>query len=109
MLNIEFLKANREMTRAQKMENVTLKRVAKSDGAIIPKHSYETLSNFIISTLSAQIDQFITLNDLLDKAQKEIEHNFPGEMLWYLLQVKHDLVAREIVTIAVDKSRVQRL
>ncbi|HZX75074.1 MAG TPA: hypothetical protein VFE57_11665 [Cyclobacteriaceae bacterium] len=97
------------MSRAQKMENVTLKRVAKSDGATIPKHSYVALSNFIISTLSAKSDQLITLNDLLDKAQKELEHNFSGEMLWYLLQVKHDLEAREIVTIDVDKSRVQRL
>ena len=97
------------MTRAKNMENVTLKRVAKSDGAIIPKQSYETFSNFIISTLASKNDQFITLNELLEKAQKEIVHTFPGEMLWYLLQVKHDLEAREIVTIAVDRYRVQRL
>ena len=97
------------MARAQKVEIVTLKRIAKSDGAIIPKHSYETLSNFIISTLASENDQFITLNDLLERAQKEIPHTFPGEMLWYLLQVKHDLEAREIVTINVDKARVQRL
>ena len=97
------------MASAQKMEIVTLKRVAKSDGAIISKHSYDTLSNFIISTLASTTDQFITLNDLLEKAQKEIAHAFPGDMLWYLLQVKHDLEAREILTIDVDRSRVQRL
>ena len=93
----------------QKTEVVRLRRVAKTEGATIPKESYDMLSGFIIDTLTYNSNPFVTLNELLERAELELVHAIPRDMLWYLLQVKNDLEAREIITVVVDSNRVQRV
>jgi hypothetical protein len=88
---------------------VILRRTAKSDVVTMSRKSYDTLADFIVSTLASRRSKFMTLNALLEKAQGEIADGIQGPVLWYLLLVKNDLEARKIVTTQVDRHKVQHL
>lgn len=74
-------------------------------GEMIPKVEYQAWSHFILSTLA--IDDELTLNDLLERAQKKAsETGSPNSKTsWYVLQVKRDLEARQLVKIVPSSVR----
>ncbi len=68
-------------------------------GEAIPKVEYQAWSHFILSTLA--IDDELTLNDLLERAQRKVEETGVqnNKTSWYVLQVKRDLEARQLIKV----------
>lgn len=68
-------------------------------GESIPKVEYQAWSHFILSTLA--IDDELTLNDLLERAQKRAAESGASnsKTSWYVLQVKRDLEARQFIKV----------
>ena len=64
-------------------------------GVNILKRRYDQISKFILSTLKKRGE--ITFQELTDLAVKELSDNFDGKIVWYIVTVKLDLEAREIV------------
>ena len=64
-------------------------------GVNILKRRYDQISKFILSTLKRKEE--ITFQELTDLAVKELSDNFDGKIVWYMVTVKLDLEAREII------------
>lgn len=81
----------------QPIEYINTLREDGRPGESIPLIEYQTWSHFILSTLA--IDEDLTLGDLLERAQnKAAENGVAGNnTAWYVLQVKRDLEARQLI------------
>lgn len=68
-------------------------------GESIPRIEYQAWSHFILSTLA--IDDELTLNDLLERAAKKASETGASgsKTSWYVLQVKRDLEARQLIKV----------
>lgn len=68
-------------------------------GESIPRVEYQAWSHFILSTLA--IDDELTLNDLLERAAKKASETGASgnKTSWYVLQVKRDLEARQLIKV----------
>jgi hypothetical protein len=64
-------------------------------GVNILKRRYDLISNFILGTLKQRGE--ITYQELNDLAVEELSDNFDGKIAWYIVTVKLDLEAREII------------
>ena len=64
-------------------------------GVNIAKHKYDQIKDYIIKRLN-EIPE-ITFDQLSDDALKDLEKSFDGKVLWYLVTVKLDLEARQII------------
>jgi hypothetical protein len=64
-------------------------------GVNISQRRYELIKDFIISTLKEQSE--ISFVDLTDKAVKELSESFDGKVSWYIVTVKLDLEARNLI------------
>ncbi|MCI4668888.1 MAG: hypothetical protein MRZ79_12195 [Bacteroidia bacterium] len=64
-------------------------------GVNILKRRYEAMKDFILSTISSYGE--ISYQDLNDLALDELKSSFDGKILWYLVSVKLDLEAREMI------------
>lgn len=64
-------------------------------GVNILKRRYDIISNFIIKILSEKEE--ITFQEIADLAVKKLTPTFDGKVIWYLVSVKLDLEARNII------------
>jgi hypothetical protein len=64
-------------------------------GVNILRRRYETIKDFIISTIKEY--GTITYEDLNDLAIKKLSATFDGKITWYIVTVKLDLEARGII------------
>jgi len=74
-------------------------------GESIPKVEYQAWSHFILSTLA--IDDELTLNDLLQRAEEKAKESAAAssKTSWYILQVKRDLEARQMIRVVPSSVR----
>jgi len=64
-------------------------------GVNILKRRYDTIKDFIIETV--QEHKEISFEQLTDLAVDKLTKTFDGKVLWYLVTVKLDLEARDII------------
>ena len=64
-------------------------------GVNILKRRYDQIYNFILGKLKKRGE--ITFQELTDLAIKELSDGFDGKVTWYMVTVKLDLEAREII------------
>lgn len=89
----------------QPVEYISTLREDGRPGESMPKVEYQAWSHFILSTLV--IDEELTLTDLLERAQiKAAETGSANSMTsWYVLQVKRDLEARQLIRVVPSSIR----
>ncbi|HEY3405446.1 MAG TPA: hypothetical protein VGK59_18815 [Ohtaekwangia sp.] len=75
-------------------------------GTQISRAQYNLLASFILNVLNAHEE--VTLQQLLEKAQAEISESIDSDVAWYILQVKLDLEARDLVRV-ISSSHNRRL
>ncbi len=75
-------------------------------GVNISKTKYELIKSFIIDTITKH--KVITFNKLVETAANELTNKFDGKVTWYIVTVKLDLEAREIIE-RVTKTSPQQL
>ena len=64
-------------------------------GVNILKSKYDFIKDFIVDTVRKEGD--ISFEDLTDLAVDELTDSFDGKVLWYLVTVKLDLEARQVI------------
>ena len=64
-------------------------------GVNILKRKYDTIKDFIIKTVKKQNE--ISFDELTKLASKELSGSFDGKVTWYIVTVKLDLEARNII------------
>ncbi len=64
-------------------------------GVNILKRKYDVIKDFIIKTITKHKE--ITYQDLSDLAIDELSASFDGKVVWYVVSVKLDLEARNII------------
>jgi len=74
-------------------------------GSTMHKHQYELLLEFVFQKLLDQ--RKVTLTELLEGAEEILMDRIKWNLLWLLLQVKQDLVARGLIVVNYEKNRMQ--
>ena len=64
-------------------------------GVNILKRRYDLIFDFIIETLKMKSE--ITFEELINLAKKKLTNSFDGKVVWYIVTVKLDLEARNII------------
>ena len=64
-------------------------------GVNILKKRYDQISKFILGTLKKRKE--ISFQELTDLAVRELTDGFDGKVVWYMVTVKLDLEARDII------------
>lgn len=70
-------------------------------GARISKIKYNAIVKYILSSIKARDEKEVSLNELIDRVNTNLLECIQGN-LWYLLQVKQDLEAREIIKTVIN-------
>jgi len=73
---------------------VTLHPSGKA-GVNILLRRYNVIKDFILKTLENERE--ISFEDLTDKAVEKLADTFDGKVIWYMVTVKLDLEARQII------------
>jgi ferritin len=94
------------MERSDKIELLTQPNKV---GISMIKIQYNRIANFISTTLDTQEYNRIKINELLDLARKELDHEFYGNVSWYLLKVKNDMVVRGLINMVFTLQREQMI
>jgi len=88
---------------------IELLRLPNKVGISMAKIQYDRIADFISATLESQEYKRIKINLLLDIARKELDKEFNGNVSWYLLQVKNDMVVRGLINIVFTIQREQMI
>lgn len=64
-------------------------------GVNILKRRYETIRDFILETIREREE--ISFQELSDLAEEKLSTTFDGKVLWYVVTVKLDLEARDMI------------
>jgi len=64
-------------------------------GVNILLRRYEVISHFILSKLTEASE--VSFEELTDLAIKELSDSFDGKVIWYMVTVKLDLEARNLI------------
>ena len=88
-------------------EKLEMLRVDTKRGAVLLKVHYEVIASFIFNVLKDQPENEIALNELLEIAHPKLDNQFQGDVSWFLLQVKQDLEARNVIKTTLTHSRNQ--
>jgi hypothetical protein len=88
-------------------EIIVTRRMDGRRGVVIKKQQYEEVSNFILSLL--RVREEMTLNELLEQAQRKVSPRFKEEYVWRMLQVKEDLQAQGVIKVTFRQDRTQYL
>src|SRR4051812_23687772 len=82
---------------------------ARSTAIVMPTALYESIRDFIITMLTEKEE--ITFYDLLDEAMNDKSIGLERDLSWYLLQVKRDLEAKDVikVTLSAKPSLIQTI
>ena len=78
-----------------KNERILTQHPKGRKGVNILKARYNTIKDFIVKTIKLHGE--ISFGQLSDIAVKELSDNFDGKVLWYIVTVKLDLEARQII------------
>ena len=76
-------------------ERILTKHPKGKDGVNILKRRYDTIKEFIIETIK-EYDE-ICYDKLSDLAVEKLSDSFDGKVVWYIVTVKLDLEARNII------------
>lgn len=87
-------------------EKILTRHPEGKKGVNISKQKYDFIRNYILATLSEYKE--ITFEQLSDMALNDLTGRFDGKVLWYLVTIKLDLEARQIIE-RVPKTSPQRL
>ncbi len=68
---------------------------AGKKGVNILKRRYDIIKEYILQEVTRAGE--ITYQDLSDKAVKDLSSTFDGKVVWYIVSVKLDLEARNII------------
>jgi hypothetical protein len=86
--------------------SITLELTGKRTPTRMARADYMIVRDFILKMVSVKKE--VLLADLIDKGLQELADKIKGDVGWYLLQVKEDLICRKIL-ITIRGSRQQRL
>ena len=75
--------------------------------ALMPLEYYRAICEFTINNLDTQAT--VPLLDLIERTQQHFQATIKGDVSWYLLNVKQDLEARDIVKIVRERDRSQSI
>lgn len=64
-------------------------------GVNMLKRKYDQIKTFILTTIEAHDE--ISFERLTDLAVEKLTHHFDGKVVWYMVTVKLDLEARELI------------
>lgn len=64
-------------------------------GVNILRRRYDVIKDFILETIKQHVE--ISFDDLTDLAVDKLAANFDGKVIWYVVTVKLDLEARNII------------
>ncbi|MGF1635580.1 MAG: hypothetical protein ACFCUU_00805 [Cyclobacteriaceae bacterium] len=64
-------------------------------GVNILKRRYDTIKDFIVKTIENRNE--ITFDELSDLAVEKLSDTFDGKVMWYVVTIKLDLEARNII------------
>jgi|SRR5688572_6963385 hypothetical protein len=78
-------------------ETVVTFRPGGKKGTTMLKSHYDQMASYILSLLDN--DENVTLNSLVEKAQADISDSIDSDVAWYILQVKLDLEARDLIRV----------
>jgi len=73
---------------------MTLHPQGKKGGNIL-KRRYDVIKDFILDTITAHNE--ITYEKLDDLATEQLSSTFDGKVVWYIVSIKLDLEARNII------------
>ena len=76
-------------------EKILTKHPKGKKGVKISKAKYEFIKSYILDTLKSK--KSISYQDLNDQAIKELSPTFDGKVVWYIVTVKLDLEASNII------------
>jgi hypothetical protein len=76
-------------------ERILTKHPKGKDGVNILKRRYDVIREFILETIKEYGE--ITYNSLSDLAVEKLNENFDGKVVWYIVTVKLDLEARNMI------------
>ncbi len=76
-------------------ERILTLHPAGKQGVNILKRRYDVVRTWILNTLKAQ--GTISFDALSDRAVEELPAKLDGKPLWYLVTVKQDLEARQLI------------
>jgi hypothetical protein len=76
-------------------ERILTKHPKGKDGVNILKRRYDVIKEFILETIKEYGE--ITYNSLSDLAVEKLNENFDGKVVWYIVTVKLDLEARNMI------------
>ena len=78
-------------------ETIITFRPGGKKGTTMLKSHYDQMTSYILSLLDN--DDQVTLNSLVEKAQTDISDSIDSDIAWYILQVKLDLEARDLIRV----------
>ena len=87
-------------------ERILTKHPQGKAGVNILKSKYEVIKKFILKTLEEKKE--LSFSKLCDLAEEELSESFEGKIIWYVVSVKLDLEARELIE-RVPKTSPHRL
>jgi len=65
------------------------------NGVNILREKYDVIKDFILKKIEEQGE--ITYKEISDQAVKELSKTFDGKAVWYVVSVKLDLEARQVI------------
>lgn len=68
---------------------------AGKKGTNILRRRYDLIRDYIVKTVEKEGE--ITFEDLSDRAVEDLSESFDGKVLWYVVTIKLDLEARDIL------------
>jgi len=77
--------------------NITTWRPDGKKGITMLKSHYSKMVSYVLALLDSRDD--VTLNELLECAQTEFSDSIDSDVAWYILQVKLDLEARDLIRV----------
>lgn len=76
-------------------EKILTRHPQGKKGVNILLRRYEVIRDYILKTLKKE--KTITYQELSDRAEKDLSDTFDGKVVWYVVSVKLDLEARNII------------
>jgi hypothetical protein len=64
-------------------------------GVNILKRRYDHIKEFILNTIEDSVE--ISFQDLIDLAVDQLTNTFDGKVIWYIVTIKLDLEARQLI------------
>jgi hypothetical protein len=80
---------------AKEIERILTLHPQGKKGVNILKRRYDLIREYILKTIKEEVE--ITYQDLSERAAADLSDSFDGKVVWYIVSVKLDLEARQII------------